>query len=456
MIAEFPEIFQCLFEPHRYKVLKGGRGGMKSYSVADALLIDGVRQFERILCARENMNSLAESVHHLLETRIHALGLQGHYQILKSTILGPDWGEDGRTEFIFAGLRHNVANIKSLEGVTKLWVEEAQSVSKASWDTVIPTIRWECKRTGRKSEIWVTFNPDLTTDDTYKRFVLANPPDTVLIHTDYRDNSWLPDVLRIEAEYLKDNNPDDYDHIWLGNCISALKGAIYSAEIKAAEAQGRITSVPYDRTRPVDTFWDLGFGDLTSIWFVQSLPSGQFRLIDYLENRGKTIADYVVALQHKGYVYGTDWVPHDATDTIIHAKLAGSGNRDKSIEMLLRAAGRKVRIAPKMHVVTGINAARTIFPQCWFDETKCADGLQSLRHYQMGEPSGATPDVIVRKSGVVLSADGIEKREPLHNWASHGSDAFRTMAVTIKQPAVDRERQQHRQRAENSEHSWMA
>ena len=286
----------------------------------------------------------------------------------------------------------------------------------------------------------MTFNPDLVTDDTYQRFVLHPPPDCVLVHTDYRDNPWLPEVLRIEAEYLREKDPAGYAHIWLGECISGVEGAIYAAEIAKAESEKRIGTVPYDRTRPVDTFWDLGFGDMTAIWFVQSLPTGEYRLIDYLEGKGKTIADYVVALQHKGYVYGTDWLPHDGVDTIIHAKLAGSGDRSRSIEMLMRHAGRKVRIAPKMHVMSGINAARTIFSQCWFDAERCADGLQGLRHYQWGE----------------LSATGVEKREPLHNWASHPADAFRTMAVTIKQPVIEREKRSSQQQAEKSEYSWMA
>lgn len=429
MIAEFPDKLQFLFEPHRYKVPWGGRGGTKSWAIARALLILGAQNPLRILCTRETQKSIADSVHKLLSDQIVLLGLQDFYTIEKARIIGR-----GETEFIFAGLRHNVNNIKSVEACDIVWVEEAQSVSKQSWAVLIPTIRKE------GSEIWVSFNPDLATDDTYKRFVLNPPPNAKVVKVGWQDNPWFPEVLRIEMEYLREKDPAAYDHIWEGNCVSALEGAIYAAEIKVAEAEGRITTVSYDRTRPVDTFWDLGFGDLTSIWFAQSLPSGQFRLIDYLEDRGKTIEHYIIQLQNRGYMYGVDWLPHDAVDTIIHAKLAGSGDRSRSIEMLMRAAGRKVRIAPKMHVMTGINAARTIFPQCWFDAEKCADGLQALRHYQWGP----------------ISLSGVEKREPLHNWASHGSDGFRTMAVTIKQPVMERAKAAVKQQAEKSEHSWMA
>ena len=102
-------------------------------------------------------------------------------------------------------------------------------------------------------------------------------------------------------------------------------------------------------------------------------------------------------LQNKQYVYGTDWLPHDGVDTIIHHKLAGGGDRSMSIEMLMRQAGRKPRIVPKMLITDQLNAARTIFPQCRFDERKCANGIQALRHYRWPP----------------LSADGVAQRKPL-------------------------------------------
>jgi hypothetical protein len=82
--------------------------------------------------------------------------------------------------------------------------------------------------------------------------------------------------------------------------------------------EGRITKVSIDRTRAVDTFWDLGFGDSTAIWFAQALPGGTFHIVDYLEDSGKPISHYLIELQKKGYLYGTDWLPHDGVDAIIH------------------------------------------------------------------------------------------------------------------------------------------
>jgi phage terminase large subunit len=373
------------------------------------------------------MDSIAESVHFLLEKRIYELGLERFYKVLQYTILGPEFAGYGRTEFIFAGLRHNVRKIKSLEGCTVAWVEEAANVSKDSWDTLLPTIRWEDTQTKRESEIWVTFNPELVTDDTYRRWILNPPPHTVVVRTSYKDNRWLTGPLEIQMKEARrrynlaiqqgnTNSPDisDYLHIWEGECVQALRGAIYSAELQAADKEGRICNLPYDRTRPVHTFWDLGFGDKTAIWCAQ-IVNGWYHLIDYLEDSQKPISYYVVELQQRGYVYGVHWLPHDGVDALLHQKLANN-DKSKSPEMLMRAAGLKVRISPKLAITSGINMGRMIFSQCRFDQERCADGLQAMRHYQWGEPA----------------ASGQERSKPLHDWASHAADAFRTFAVSAK------------------------
>ncbi len=402
--ADFPEPLDFLFEPHRYKGVRGGRGKGASWGMARALLLQGATTPLRILCCRETQKSIAGSVHQLLADQIKGLGLEQFYEVLKQSITGVNG-----TTFEFAGLKHNVGNIKSLEGCDRVWVEEAQLVSKHSWDTLIPTIRKD------GSEIWLSWNDILDTDDTHKRFVLATPPDSVIKKLTYRDNPWFPDVLRIEMEHLRATDPKAYQNVWEGDCRSSIDGAIYEDEVKIAEEEKRITEVSYDRTRPVDTVWDLGFGDSTAIWFVQAVD-GWYNLIDYLEDEGQTIAWYLIQLQQKGYLYGIDWLPHDGLDTIIHGRLAG--DRSRSIEGIMRAAGRNVRMIPKMLVSEGINAARTIFPQCRFDAGKCYEGLRALRMYQWGKPS----------------PEGVHKREPLHDAASHGADAFRGMAIAVKQP----------------------
>lgn len=197
VLAQFPEKLACLWEPHRYKVLYGGRGGAKSWGIARALLIKGASQPLRVLCAREYQKSIVDSVHQLLREQISDLGLSSVYRVMESSIVGPNG-----TQFFFAGLHHNVGNIKSMESVDVAWVEEAQTVSKSSWEVLIPTIRKE------GSEIWVSFNPELDTDDTYKRFVLNPPPGAAVVKTSWRDNPWFSDVLKDEAEFLRLRDPD--------------------------------------------------------------------------------------------------------------------------------------------------------------------------------------------------------------------------------------------------------
>lgn len=401
--AWFPRAFAFLFEPARYKVAYGGRGGAKSWAFARALLLKGTTEPLRILCGRETQESIRDSVHKLLSDQIVAMGLERFYRVLVTSIVGANG-----TEFMFAGLRsQRVHAIKSAEGCDIVWCEEAQTISEASWRVLIPTIRKD------RSEIWVSFNPDLETDATYKRFIIDPPPDAIVRKINWDQNPWFPEVLRKEMERDRVSDPDAYSHIWEGNCISMLAGAVYANELRRVDAEGRITRVPYDPTRPVDCYWDLGFHDLTAIWFVQSMPF-EYRLIDYLEDSAKSLESYIREMQARGYVFSYDYLPWDLG---LHAKQMGSG---RSIEALLRAAGRKVRIVPKTpSVADGINAARTIFPLCWFDRERCADGLQALRRYRYGE----------------IEKLGTPTRVPLHDMSSHGADAFRAFAVTAKPPA---------------------
>lgn len=411
MKVEFPKKLGFLFRPAPYKIAYGGRDGTKSWGFATALLELGAAKPLRILCARETQKSIADSVHKLLGDTIGRLNFGLKYRILESKIVGTNG-----TEIIFAGLKHNIDNIKSLEGADIVWVEEAQTVSKASWEKLLPTIRKE------GAEVWVSFNPNLATDDTYVRWVLQPPPGAVVQKIGWEDNRWISEISKTRIEHMQAMDPVAFDHIYGGEPISAVEGAVFGAEMKAAQAEGRIGDIPYNRGRKVDTIWDLGFGDLTAVWFVQAYD-GWYNFIDYLEGEGQTISDYLVQLQAKGYLYGTDWLPHDGVDTIIHHRLAGMGDRSMSIEMLMRDAGREVRICPKMYIADGINAARTVFPQCRFNSETCAQGLMALRLYQWAPPS----------------ALGVAKREPLHNRWSHGADAFRGAAIAVRQPEAEKE-----------------
>ena len=204
-----PEAFQELFIPARYKSFYGGRGGAKSYAFADALIILSTQRPLRILCARELQTSIRESVHQLLETRINKLGVRELFDVQKSTILG-----NNGTEFIFKGIRFNISEIKSMEGIDICWVEEAQNVSEESWKTLSPTIR-----TGEhleSSEIWLSWNTGQEQDATYQRFVTNPPPDCISRLVNYYDNPFFPEVLRREMEWCKQVDYEAYLNIWEG------------------------------------------------------------------------------------------------------------------------------------------------------------------------------------------------------------------------------------------------
>jgi phage terminase large subunit len=399
--AEFPEKLSCLFQPDksRYRVLYGGRGGAKSWGIARALLIKGAKDPLRILCAREFMTSMKDSVHKLLCDQIDDLSLNGMYEITQNTIRGKNG-----TEFNFVGLRNNIANVKSFEGVDICWVEEAQSVSARSWDVLIPTIRKE------ESEIWISFNPELETDETYQRFVLNPPDNSVVTKINWNDNPWFPDTLRLEKDSLKLRDMQAYNTVWEGICRQTVDGAVFARELQQADLESRITKVAYDPSKPVHAVFDLGWSDATAIWFVQFIGM-ETRLIRYIEDSQKTITDYIAKMQTFGYVYDTLWLPHDAENKT----LAAAG---RSIEQIVKGMGYKTRIIPRTPIADSINAARTLFRNCWFDRENCHDGLQCLRHYRY-EVDPETKQF---------------SKNPLHDQYSHGADAFRMLGLMVNEP----------------------
>lgn len=421
----FPKKLDILFQPARYKVLHGGRGGAKSWGVARALLLKGVQKPLRWLCAREYQNSIDESVHQLLEDQIRALGLSDFYDVQKKAI----YGRNG-THFGFEGLHHNVINLKSWEGADGAWIEEAQTVSKNSWNILTPTIRRD------DSEIWITFNPEFEDDETYVRFVVKPPKNALVREINWRDNPWFPKVLEEERRECLERDPDSYDHVWEGKCKQWLEGAIYAKELRRAYTEQRITDVPYDPELPVYTAWDLGHTDDTAIWWYQ-VAMGEVHVLEGYATSGGSLSEYatqimgrevsidlvqddVVAtigkavpeLEHRRkYKYARHWLPHDAKAKTLAAQ-------GKSIIQQLAAALSldKMAIVPDIGVEDGIQATRMMFAQCWFDQDGCDAGLKALRRYQRE----------------LQQDEKSFKKIPKHDWTSHYSDAFRMLAVATQ------------------------
>ena len=394
--VKLPKKAKFLFESARYKVMYGGRGSGKSYSAAIALLVQGMESPQRVLCAREYQNSIKDSVHRLLSDQINKLGFDGFYEIGQTTIKGKN-----STEFFFEGIKHNVNKIKSYEGISRCWVEEANLVTKNSWDILIPTIR------GEGSEIWVTFNPELEDDETYQRFVVKPPPDAKVVQMNWMDNKWFPDVLKKEMELLKERDFVSYETVWLGRCRAVMEGAIYRDELEALKTTGRICKVPYDPMFPVDVFWDLGWSDFTSLWFAQ-VVRGEPHVIDCYQDNLKSILHYIDVLKERKYSYGALWLPHDAKKSEL-----GTG---KTVYDIIKNHGYRVEMVPNLSLIDGINATRMFLYKALFDEEKCSEGLSALRRYKYK----TDPET------------GKLSREPEHNKYSHFSDSARYMSIALE------------------------
>ncbi len=393
---EIPQKLLPLFQPKRYKVIHGGRGSAKSWSVARALVSIGATKPIRVLCARETQKSIQESVHRLLKDQIESLGLDQFYTIQENKILGTNG-----TEFTFAGIRQQgVFNLKSYEGTDICWVEEAQVVTKKSWDVLIPTIR----KPG--SEIWVTFNPELDTDETFSRFVVRPPEESVIIEMNWQDNPWFPPELDKERRQWLDRDPVGYLTTWEGKCRPAVEGAIYANEIEATQREGRIRAVPYDPQLKVHTVWDLGWNDSMSIICVQRVAS-EVRVIDYIEDSHRTIDSYVMQLQERKWNWGTDYIPHDGA----HRDFKSG----KSTQELLQTLGRNVQVLARGNPEEGIRLARMIFPRTYFDADRCTELVNHLKRYR-------------RQINQITQEAGA----PLHDEHSHAADAFRYLAQSLE------------------------
>jgi len=410
---EFPQKLSFLFESHRYKIAEGGRNGTKSWGFGRALLLKGIETPLRILCAREIQRSIKESVHQLLSDQIDLMELHGDYEVLANEIRG----ENG-TKFSFTGLSgQTTSSLKSYEGYDICWVEEAQTVIRRSWDILIPTIR----KSG--SEIWISLNPELDTDETYSRFVVDPPKGAMVVHIGWQDNPWLTEEAnneRLELQRQVDKGvrqQDDYDNIWDGKCKTVVEGAIYAKELIELKKSGRLCNVPYDPLLKVHTIWDLGWNDAMSILMVQKAGS-EIRVINYIEDTHRTVPDYIRTqepgredLESLKYNWGQDYVP--AVDGFSKSALS-----KHSAYNYLELSGRDPAPggAPDIGIEKGIDAARLLLPRVVIDKENAGLLFNRLSKYKRNIPSTTN-----------------EPGKPVHDENSHGSDGFRYLAVVADQ-----------------------
>lgn len=211
-----------------------------------------------------------------------------------------------------------------------------------------------------------------------------------------------------ELESIKASQSEEqFAQEFLCSFDAAVVGAFYGKLMSQAEADKRITGVPYEPTAPVWTAWDLGIRDSTAIWFAQ-VVGREVHLIDYYEASGVDLGHYVREISNRNYNYAGHIVPHDA-----QAKELGTGKT--RLEVLESLGLRNMQVAPMHRVEDGINAVRVMIPKCWFDTHKCARGIDALKLYR-SEYDDKLQTL---------------KPRPVHDWASHGSDAFRYLAMTL-------------------------
>jgi phage terminase large subunit len=392
--AQFPAKARALFGTQRYTVLHGGRGSAKSQSVARALVLMAAQKPLRVLCCREIQRSIRDSVHRLLADVIEEMNLLDCYRVMETQIQGRNG-----SLFLYSGLStQTIDSIKSLEGVDLAWVEEAQTISERSWSLLIPTIR----KPG--SRFILTMNPQLESDPTSVRFLKNPPPGTVAVQMNWRDNPWFPKELDDERRHHQARFPETYPHVWEGEHLPAVEGAIFFRDVMEMESAGRVRPVPHDPLLPVHTVWDLGHADNTSIICVQVLGS-EIRVIDYLEDNNRPLSEYVRELEKLPYRWGDDFIPHDGFHTLMQT--------GQSVADVLYAVGRKPQRVPQQTVESGIKLAREVFPRVFIDERRGEKLLECLKRYRWAVP-----------------VNGTDAKRPLHDAASHGADAFRYLALS--------------------------
>ena len=277
-------------------------------------------------------------------------------------------------------------------------LDEMADFPASAWPTVIrPAI---VDRKGRatiigtpkgKNEFWEMYDYAKSHPEWWCRMFKAS-------ETDILDADELEEAKRTMGE-------DRYEQEFECSFEAAIQGAYYAQEMKTATSDGRVTNVPYDPAVGVTTAWDLGIGDSTAIFFAQYVGQ-EIRIIDYYESSGVGLDHYAKVLSEKGYHYSEHILPHD-----VQVKELGTGK--SRVETLDALGISDITIAPKLAVDDGIQAARSMIARCWFDEEDCARGIEALRQYR-------------REFDERLKT---WRGRPLHDWTSHGADAFRYLAV---------------------------
>jgi len=430
-----PKLVPVFTGPAMYRGAYGGRGSAKTRSFATMAAVRGYQCAEAnqtgvIVCAREFVNSLADSSFSEVAEAIQSTPwLDRVYEVGKEYIRT----RDGRINFAFAGLRHNIDSIKSKSRIRLLWVDEAERVSETAWQKADNTVREE------GAEVWATWNPERKNSATHKRFRENPPPQSKIIELNWRDNPWFPSTLNVKRLADLENRPDQYDHLWEGGFITVVEGAYYAKQLAEAKAQDRITFVPRDPLARVYAFFDIGGtgarADAVSIWIAQFIGA-KINVLDHYTAQGQPLATHVEWLRERKYGSALIYLPHDGEQ--------GDKVHATSYESALRDAGFDVLVIPNQGLGAArarIETARRVFNRVHFNAATTEAGRESLGWYHEKRSDD------VRNVGL----------GPDHDWSSHDADSFGLMCIVYDEPPgkrPDRQPYSGRRRSGGGSGSW--
>lgn len=364
----------------------------------------------RAVCVREVQKTLAESSKRVIEDKIQSLGLGSMFDVTKTEIKTP-----GNGLIIFQGMQdHTAESIKSLEGYTRAWVEEAQTLSERSLSLLRPTIRAD------GSQIWFSWNPTRKSDAVDKFLRQPKPDNAIVVQANWRDNPFWNETLEAERKLELEKYPERYEHTWEGGYARAFEGAYFAKLLTEARAQKRITRVAEDPLLPIYAFVDIGgsgaLADAFTIWIVQFV-GGAIHVIDYYEAIGQVLGYHVNWLRSRGYQRAIVRLPHDGVnENNITGKRYAEHFKDAGFDVPPPVPNQGRGAA-----MLRIEAVRRIFPKVWFNEDTTEPGRDALGFYHEKRDEA-------RNVGL----------GPDHDWSSHGADAFGLMAICYEEPSRTR------------------
>lgn len=330
----------------RYRICFGGRGSGKSRAFCTMLLVKAMEKQTRILCTRELQTSIKDSVHKLLCDLIHFYKLPG-FKITRESII-----HTNGSNFIFKGLRNNINEIRSLEGVDICFIEEAATISETSWNVLVPTIRKP------DSEIWAVFNPTNETDVIYDKFVINTPPkNAVVVECNWSDNPWFPSTLRDEMDQLKKTDYDMYRHVYEGE----LRKVAYGEPVFRNYFNKHIHLGTFEPDPDRELLWGMDFGNTSSVVLAQEDRDNNLIILAHIETKGLKTDQTTEKVLH---FINNEWSWNDPKITVYcdtMGKAEHSSAYQTDYDMLNKYGLYPVSDQQKGQIVPGLDVIKTKF-----------------------------------------------------------------------------------------------